>query len=65
LSAAAPDLPTGPIIVLVATGAFTLSLLFAPLRGAVAGVIRQRRFRARILSAQETPDPPDLTRVPG
>lgn len=65
LSAAAPDLPTGPIIVLVATGVFTLSLFFAPLRGAVAGVIRQRRFRARILSGQETLAPVDLTRVPG
>jgi manganese/zinc/iron transport system permease protein len=48
LSAAAPDLPTGPIIVLVATGVFAFSLLFAPLRGALSGLIRFRAFRREI-----------------
>lgn len=48
LSATAPDLPTGPIIVLVAFGFFALSLLFAPGRGVLAAVLRHRRFRARV-----------------
>ncbi|MEQ9674206.1 MAG: metal ABC transporter permease [Roseovarius indicus] len=48
LSATAPDLPTGPIIVLVAFGFFALSLLFAPGRGVLAAVLRHRRFQARV-----------------
>jgi manganese/zinc/iron transport system permease protein len=41
-------LPTGPIIVLVAAGCFVFSLLFAPVRGVLAAVIRHRRFQARV-----------------
>ena len=48
LSATAPDLPTGPIIVLVAFGFFAVSLLFAPGRGVLAVVLRHRRFQARV-----------------
>lgn len=48
LSASAPALPTGPIIVLVAAGVFVFSLLFAPVRGVLAAVIRHRRFQARV-----------------
>ena len=48
LSAAAPDLPTGPIIVLVAAGLFALSLFLAPGHGVLAGLIRHRRFQARV-----------------
>lgn len=48
LSASAPALPTGPIIVLVAAGAFALSLFFAPLRGALAALLRHRGFQARV-----------------
>lgn len=48
LSASAPALPTGPIIVLVAAAMFVLSLLFAPVRGVLAAVIRHRRFQARV-----------------
>lgn len=48
LSASAPALPTGPIIVLVAAGLFVLSLLFAPVRGVLAAVIRHRQFQARV-----------------
>ena len=48
LSASAPALPTGPIIVLVAAGLFTLSLFFAPVRGVVAALLRHRRFQARV-----------------
>ena len=46
LSASAPQLPTGPIIVLVAFGLFVLSLLFAPIPRAVAAAAwRHRRFQ--------------------
>ena len=48
LSASAPALPTGPIIVLVAAAVFILSLLFAPARGVLAAVVRHRRFQARV-----------------
>lgn len=48
LSASAPALPTGPIIVLVAAGIFVFSLLFAPVRGVLAAIIRHRRFQARV-----------------
>ncbi len=48
LSASAPALPTGPIIVLVASALFMLSLLLAPARGVAAGVWRHRRFQARV-----------------
>lgn len=45
ISASSPDLPTGPIIVLVAFALFALSLIFAPNRGLAAGAFRQLRFR--------------------
>lgn len=45
LSASAPNLPTGPIIVLVSFALFCLSLLFAPGRGVLAAVLRQMAFR--------------------
>lgn len=48
ISASAPALPTGPIIVLVAAGCFVFSLLFAPVRGVLAAAIRHRRFQARV-----------------
>ncbi|MEK9966608.1 MAG: iron chelate uptake ABC transporter family permease subunit [Rhodospirillaceae bacterium] len=48
LSASAPAIPTGPIIVLVAASIFLLSLLFAPDRGVVAAILRRRRFQARV-----------------
>ena len=48
LSATAPALPTGPIIVLMAAAIFVISLLFAPARGVLAAVIRHRRFQARV-----------------
>jgi manganese/zinc/iron transport system permease protein len=48
LSASAPKLPTGPIIVLVCFGLFALSLLFAPNRGVLAAVIRHYRFQRRV-----------------
>ncbi|WP_306119422.1 MULTISPECIES: iron chelate uptake ABC transporter family permease subunit [unclassified Roseitalea] len=48
ISASAPALPTGAIIVLVAAGLFGLSLLFAPARGVAAAVLRHRRFQWRV-----------------
>lgn len=48
LSAAAPSLPTGPIIVLVSFAFFALSLLFAPSRGVLAAFLRHQRFQRRV-----------------
>lgn len=48
LSASAPNLPTGPIIVLVSFFFFALSLLFAPNRGVLAAVLRHVRFQRRV-----------------
>ncbi|KNG93361.1 metal ABC transporter permease [Pseudaestuariivita atlantica] len=45
LSATAPGLPTGPIIVLVAFALFALSFLAAPGRGVVALALRHRHFQ--------------------
>ncbi|NHQ73264.1 metal ABC transporter permease [Roseovarius gahaiensis] len=46
ISATAPGLPTGPVIVLVAAGVFTLSLLAAPRRGVLAVAMRRHNVRA-------------------
>ncbi|MEO1421026.1 MAG: metal ABC transporter permease, partial [Pseudomonadota bacterium] len=40
ISASQPDMPTGPVIVLVSFALFVLSLLFAPGRGVVAALIK-------------------------
>lgn len=48
ISASAPDLPTGPIIVLVAFAFFVLSMLLAPNRGLLAAVLRHFRFQRRV-----------------
>jgi manganese/zinc/iron transport system permease protein len=48
LSAALPDLPTGPIIVLVGFGLFLVSLLFAPRRGVLAAYLGHRAFQRRV-----------------
>ncbi|WP_273282832.1 metal ABC transporter permease [Pseudooceanicola atlanticus] len=48
ISSLAPDLPTGPIIVLVAAAIFAVSLVLAPQRGVLAGVIAQFQFRRRV-----------------
>ncbi|MEM7462562.1 MAG: metal ABC transporter permease [Pseudomonadota bacterium] len=45
ISASAPDLPTGPIIVLVSFGLFCVSLFFAPERGIFSALLRHRRFQ--------------------
>ena len=48
ISATAPALPTGPIIVLTAFALFVLSLLLAPGRGVVAAALRHWRQQRRI-----------------
>ncbi|MEM7075315.1 MAG: metal ABC transporter permease [Pseudomonadota bacterium] len=48
ISATAPALPTGPIIVLTAFSIFVLSLLVAPRRGILAALLRHQRFQARV-----------------
>ena len=48
VSATAPGLPTGPIIVLVAFALFALSFLVAPSRGVVAAGLRHRRFQRAV-----------------
>jgi manganese/zinc/iron transport system permease protein len=48
VSASAPNVPTGPIIVLMSFALFALSLLFAPNRGVLAAVLRHLRFQRRV-----------------
>ncbi|KEJ97346.1 manganese/zinc/iron transport system permease protein [Pseudosulfitobacter pseudonitzschiae] len=48
ISAAVPDVPTGPIIVLVSFALFMLSLLCAPGRGVVSSVVQHRQYQRRV-----------------
>lgn len=48
ISAAVPDVPTGPIIVLASFALFLLSLLCAPDRGVLAAFLRHRAFQRRV-----------------
>ena len=48
LSASAPKLPTGPIIVLTSFAIFALSLVFAPGRGVLAAVLRHYSYQRRV-----------------
>lgn len=48
VSASAPALPTGPIIVLIAALLFAVSMLLAPGRGVLAALLRRRRFQRRV-----------------
>ncbi len=45
LSASAPDLPTGPLIVLTAFTLFVVSMALAPSRGLISTYLRHRRFQ--------------------
>jgi len=47
ISTLAPKIPTGPVMVLVATGGFVVSALFAPKRGVLARLLRLRDNRRR------------------
>ena len=48
LSASAPALPTGPVIVLVSALLFAVSMMLAPERGVLAAVLRRRAFARRV-----------------
>ncbi|MEM9048434.1 MAG: metal ABC transporter permease [Pseudomonadota bacterium] len=48
VSASAPALPTGPIIVLIAAALFAASMMLAPGRGLLAVLLRRRRFHRRV-----------------
>ncbi len=48
ISAAVPDVPRGPIIVLVSFVLFMLSLLCAPGRGVVSSVVQHRQYQRRV-----------------
>ncbi len=48
LSATAPALPTGPIVVLVSFALFAISMLCAPGRGVLASVLRHQRYMRRV-----------------
>jgi manganese/zinc/iron transport system permease protein len=48
ISASAPALPTGPIIVLVGFGLFVFSLIAAPNRGILAAIVRHLWFQKRV-----------------
>ncbi|HBS50310.1 MAG TPA: zinc ABC transporter permease, partial [Rhodobacteraceae bacterium] len=48
VSASAPNLPTGPIIVLFSFGFFVVSLFLAPVRGVLAAIVRHLRFQRRV-----------------
>jgi len=48
LSATAPQLPTGPIIVLTAFTLFCLSLFCAPARGVLASALRHRHLQHKV-----------------
>jgi manganese/zinc/iron transport system permease protein len=48
MSALAPKLPSGAMIVVVAALVFLLSMLFAPARGLIARWLRRRRLEAKV-----------------
>jgi len=48
ISASAPALPTGPIIVLVATAIFAASLVVSPTRGIAAALWHRQQFQKRV-----------------
>ncbi len=47
ISTLAPALPTGPIIVLLTSGLFLISLFLAPLRGVITAALRHRRVQEK------------------
>lgn len=48
ISASTPDVPTGPIIVLVSFAMFATSMLLAPSRGLLSTYLRHRRFQSGV-----------------
>ncbi len=51
VSATELRVPTGPVVVLIATAIFIVSVLFAPRRGVIAKARAQRRARAEVAAA--------------
>lgn len=48
ISASVPNVPTGPIIVLVSFGFFAASMIMAPSRGLLSTYLRHRRFQSGV-----------------
>ncbi len=48
MSASAPDLPTGPLIVLLAAAGFVVSILFGRARGVIPQALARARMRTRL-----------------
>ncbi|MCR8826908.1 metal ABC transporter permease [Pseudosulfitobacter koreensis] len=48
ISAAVPDVPTGPIIVLVGAALFLISMMCAPGRGVLSSVLQHRQYQRRV-----------------
>ncbi|MEO9827064.1 MAG: iron chelate uptake ABC transporter family permease subunit [Paracoccaceae bacterium] len=48
ISASVPNVPTGPIIVLVSFGLFAASMVLAPSRGLLSTYLRHRRFQTGV-----------------
>jgi manganese/zinc/iron transport system permease protein len=48
ISATAPDMPTGPIVVLVSFALFSAAFLFAPERGVTAAYLRHARYQRAV-----------------
>lgn len=52
VSAASANVPTGPVVVLVAFGLFVLSFLISPVNGLLASTLRFRSFERRVHERQ-------------
>lgn len=52
LSASAHNLPTGPVVVLVAVAIFVVSIVVSPAGGLLASALRQWRYRQRVHERQ-------------
>lgn len=64
ISASAPRMPTGPIIILVGAAIFVLSMVLSPRRGLVVELRRRRRAQARLLAGWPVDPQPDAASAP-
>ncbi len=65
VSAILPNAPAGALIILVSAASFAISLIAAPHRGLVAGLIRQRAVRHRARAEAHRPPRPIAGTAPG